>query len=225
MNEATLDAVRISLLVAAVGTAACIVVGTPLAWVVARAPRPLSVTVSAVTLLPLALPPTAVGYYLLWLLGRESPVGRFLLESVGLQLAFTWPGAAIAAAMVALPLFVRTAIAGFEQLDEDLLLTARTMVSPPRAFLLVVLPLAWRSLLAACVIAFARCLGEFGATVIVAASIPGRTQTLPAAIYDATQAGNDAQAHELALVALGIGFILILALTLLLRRAVKGPQP
>lgn len=225
MNDATLDAVRISLLVAAFGTAACIVVGTPLAWVVARAPRPLSVTVSAITLLPLALPPTAVGYYLLWLLGRGSPVGRFLLEGVGLQLAFTWPGAAIAAAVVALPLFVRTAIAGFEQLDEDLLLTARTMVSPGRAFFAVVMPLAWKSLLVAAVIAFARCLGEFGATVIVAASIPGRTQTLPAAIYDATQAGNDAQAHELALVALGLGFVLILALTILLGRAVRGAHP
>jgi molybdate transport system permease protein len=215
-----LEPLRISLLVAGLGSLLCIGVGTPVAWAIARSRGPIAAALSAVALLPLVLPPTAVGYYLLWLLGRESPVGRFLLDELGLQLVFTWPGAAVAAAVVSVPLYIRTAAAGFEQVDEELLLAARTLVPPWRVFGFVVVPLAWPSLVAASLIAFARCLGEFGATVVVAASIPGKTRTLPAAIYDANLAGDDALAHRLALVSLLIGFATVALLTAALYRAV-----
>jgi len=215
-----LEPLRVSLLVAGLGAVLCIAFGTPLAWVLARSRGPMSAAISAVALLPLVLPPTAVGYYLLWLLGRESAFGRFILDELGIQLVFTWPGAAIAAAVVSLPLFVRTAAAGFEQVDEDLLLTARTLAPPWRVFTFVVIPLAWPSLVAASLIAFARCLGEFGATVVVAASIPGKTRTLPAAIYDANLAGDDALANRLAFVSLAIGFATVALLTAALYRAV-----
>lgn len=215
-----LEPLRVSLLVAGLGVVLCIGFGTPLAWVIARSRGPMSAIISALALLPLVLPPTAVGYYLLWLLGRESALGRFLLDTLGIQLVFTWPGAAIAAAVVSLPLFVRTAAAGFEQVDEELLLAARTLAPPWRVFTLVVIPLAWPSLVAASLIAFARCLGEFGATVVVAASIPGKTRTLPAAIYDANLAGDDALANRLALVSLAIGFATVALLTAALYRAV-----
>ncbi|GIW15705.1 MAG: molybdenum ABC transporter permease subunit [Tepidiforma sp.] len=219
--DAWADPLRISLLVAASATAVCVAVGTPLAWLIARARPPVAQVLSAISLLPLVLPPTAVGYYLLWLLGRQSPTGRFLLDGLGIQLVFTWPGAALAAAVVSLPLYVRTATAGFEQLDEELLLAGRTLAGPWRVFFLVVVPLAWPSLVAASLIAFARALGEFGATVVVASSIPGRTRTLPAAIYDANLAGDDRLANELSLVALLIGFVLVTLLTVALHAAVQ----
>lgn len=215
-----LEPLRVSLVVAGLGVILCIGFGTPLAWVIARSRGPMSAAISAMALLPLVLPPTAVGYYLLWLLGRESAFGKFLLDELGIQLVFTWPGAAIAAAVVSLPLFVRTAAAGFEQIDEELLLAARTLAPPWRVFAFVVIPLAWPSLVAASLIAFARCLGEFGATVVVAASIPGKTRTLPAAIYDANLAGDDALANRLALVSLAIGFATVALLTAALYRAV-----
>ncbi len=220
-----LDPLRLSLLIATAGTAACIVIGTPIAWAIARSRSSVAAIISGISLLPLVLPPTAVGYYLLWLLGRESPTGRFLLDDLGIQLVFTWPGASIAAAVVSIPLYIRTAAAGFEQVDEEVLMAARTLVPPWRMFAFVVVPLAWPSLIAASLIAFARCLGEFGATVVVAASIPGRTRTLPAAIYDANLAGNEVLAHQLSLTALAIGFVLCSLLTFALQAAIRRDRP
>lgn len=212
------DALRVSGQVTAVATLLCIVVGTPLAWWIARS-RPLAASLlSSLALLPLVLPPTAVGYYVLYALGRQSEFGQFLLDDLGIRLIFTWPGAAIAAAIVSLPLYVRTAQAGFEQIDPDVLAVARTIATPRRAFWRVAIPLAWPSLAAATVIAIARNFGEFGATIIVASNIPGETQTLPAAIYDATQAGNPALANQFALLALVVGLGLLSPLALLLYR-------
>ncbi len=221
-----LDPLRVSLLVSFVGTAFCILAGTPIAWGITRAGRGVSTVLSALALVPLVLPPTAIGYYLLWLLGRESGLGRFLIDELGLRLVFTWPGAAIAAAIVALPLYVRTAVAGFQQLDDDVLRVAQTLTGPRRVFYAVALPMAWPGLAAAALIAFARCLGEFGATVVVAGSIPGETRTLPASIYDAALAGDREGANELALVSLLIGFMLLVLLTVALHAAVRpGQQP
>lgn len=216
------DPLRVSLLVSSVGALACIAAGTPIAWGIARSGRGPSMVLSALALVPLVLPPTAIGYYLLWLMGRESPIGRFLIDDLGLRLVFTWPGAAIAAAIVALPLYVRTAVAGFQQLDEETLRVARTLSGPSRVFFAVALPMAWPALAAATLIAFARCLGEFGATVVVAGNIPGETRTLPAAIYDAALAGNRQQANELALVSLLVGFVILAALTVAIQAALHA---
>jgi molybdate transport system permease protein len=212
---------RISLYVGVVAALICIAVGTPVAWWISRMRPAWASVFSALALLPLVLPPTAVGYYVLYVLGRQSPVGRFLIDDLGIRLVFTWPGAAIAAAIVALPLYIRTAQAGFEQVDRDMLAVAGTMAGPWRVFFRVAVPLAWPGLLAATLIAFARGLGEFGAAVIVAANIPGETQTVAVAIYDAVQAGNDALAHGLALLSLGMGLAVLTLLALVFRRGYR----
>ncbi len=208
---------RISAYVALTATTLCILAGTPLAWLITRSDRRISALLSSVALLPLVLPPTAIGYYVLYGLGRQSSFGQFLIDDLGLRLVFTWQGAAISAAIVSLPLYVRTAQAGLEQIEPEILAVGETMASPLRLFLRVALPLAWPGLAAAVLIAFARSLGEFGATVIVAASIPGETQTVPAAIFDAVQAGNQDLANTLALFSALIGLAILLAMALLLQ--------
>lgn len=150
--------------------------------------------------LPLVLPPTVVGYGLLLALGRGTAFGRWLNETVGLSLLFTWQGAALAAATMALPLFVRTAASALAAVDPDLREAAH-LDGAGRAALLfrLVLPLSFRGLLAALLLASARALGEFGATLMVAGSIPGRTQTLPLALYSAVQSGQERTAGQWAL--------------------------
>jgi molybdate transport system permease protein len=209
---------RVSAQVALLATLACVLLGTPLAWWIARSRPVLSGVLSSLALLPLVLPPVSVGYYVLFLLGRQSAFGRFLVDEVGVRAVFTWWGAGIAAAIVALPLYVRTAQAGFEQIPPPLLDVGATLVSPLRRFVQIALPLAWPSLAAATLIALARSVGEFGATVIVAGSIPGSTRTVPAAIYDAVQAGNHGLANALALLTLAGGLVVLLALAALLHR-------
>jgi molybdate transport system permease protein len=209
---------RLSLQVGFVATLGCALAGVPLAWWIARARPAVGGILSSLVLLPLVLPPTVVGYYLLYALGRQSALGRFLIDDLGLRLVFTWQGASIAAAIVALPLFVRTAQAGFQQIDADIVSVAHTLAPRHRVFLRVAVPMAWPALAAATLIAFARAVGEFGATVIVAGNIPGRTQTAPTAIYDAVQAGDTALANTLALLLL-IGALIVLAgLALILQR-------
>lgn len=214
------DAFRLSLQVGGSATVLCVLIGIPLAWWIVRSRPLIGGALSTVALLPLLLPPTAIGYYLLYGLGRESAFGRFLVDDLGLRLVFTWQGASLAAAVVALPLVVRTAQAGFEQVDPDLVDVGRTLGRSRLAiFVRVVIPLAWPSLVAATLIGFARAVGEFGATVVVAGNIPGETQTVPTAIYDATQAGNSGLANALAFSFLVLGLLLLGALTWLLRRA------
>jgi molybdate transport system permease protein len=208
----------ISLRVGLLATAGCVIVGIPLAWWIARVRPVISGLISTFVLLPLVLPPTVVGYYLLYVLGRQSAVGRFLIDDLHLRLIFTWQGASIAAAIVALPLFVRTAQAGFEQIDTDVVNIARTLAPNRRVFFRVVLPMAWPAVVAATLIALARAVGEFGATVIVAGNIPGHTQTAPTAIYDAVQAGNTGLANTLALLMLVVGLVVLAVLALVLQR-------
>jgi molybdate transport system permease protein len=139
-----------------------------------------------------------LGYYLLVVIGRQGPLGRFLEQSFGINLIFTWEAAVLASTIVSIPLFVRAAQAAFEAVDRNLENAARTLGrSEPSIFLTVSLPLAWRGILAGTALAFARALGEFGATLMVAGNIPGQTQTMPIAIYDAVQSGNTALANLL----------------------------
>ena len=145
--------------------------------------------------LPLVLPPTVLGYYLIVLIGRQGWLGRWLQETWGISLIFTWQGAVLAAAVVSLPLVFKSARAAFEEVDPDLENAARTLgLSETAVFFRVSLPLAWRGILAGAMLAFARAMGEFGATLMVAGNLPGKTQTLSLAVYDAVQAGNDAVA-------------------------------
>jgi molybdate transport system permease protein len=155
----------------------------------------------------MVLPPTVLGYYLLVILGRQGFIGRLLLERFGLSLVFTWQAAVIAAAVVVLPLMVRSVQAAMDAVDPELEEVARTLGKREIAvFFRITLPLAWPGLLAGTVLSFARAMGEFGATLMVAGNIPGKTQTLSIAIYDAVQSGNNNLANSLV--------ILISALTL-----------
>ena len=187
----------LSFRVAAVATLLNLAVGLPLALFLARARFRGRGLLSAAITLPLVLPPTVLGYYLLVIMGRQGPVGTFLEGTFGLTLVFTWYAAVVASAIVALPLLVRSAQAAFESIDPKLEDAARTLGrSELNLFLTVTIPLAWRGILAGTVLAFARALGEFGATLMVAGNMPGVTQTLPVAIYDAVQAGNMGMANR-----------------------------
>lgn len=164
--------------------------------------------------LPLVLPPTVVGYALLQILGHGTAFGQWLNESVGLRLLFTWQGAALAGAVMALPLFVRTATAALATVSSDLLDAARLDgATRLPLFLQVIAPLAQRGLRAATLLATARALGEFGATLMVAGAIPGQTETLPLALYNAVQAGQDTHAAPLALTLTVLAFLLVTLVT------------
>jgi molybdate transport system permease protein len=192
--------VYLSLKVAALATLLALLLGLPAAWLLARRKLPLADLAGSLVLLPMVLPPTVLGYYLLLVIGRQAPLGRFLEQRWGLVLVFTPEAAVLAAALVALPLVVRAAQAAFEGVDRDLEDAARTFGGSEWAvFWQVTTPLAWRGILAGGVLAFARAMGEFGATLMVAGNIPNRTQTLSIAIYDAVQAGNDRLANALVL--------------------------
>jgi molybdate transport system permease protein len=201
----------LTLKVAGVATLLTFVVGVLLAFLVARSRFWGREGLDSLCTLPLVMPPTVMGYYLIVVIGRKGWLGHWLQETWGISLIFTWQGAALAAAVVSLPLIYKTARAAFEGVDHDLENAARTLgLSETGVFLRVSLPLAWRGILAGVMMAFARAMGEFGATLMVAGNIPGKTQTLSIAVYDAMQAGNDAEATTLVII------ISIVCLTILL---------
>lgn len=180
---------------------AALVVGVALGWLFARRRFPGRAVWEAMLMLPMVLPPTVVGYGILVLAGRRSPLGTWLRTHFDYTIIFSWHGAAVASAVVALPLVFKSATAAFAQVDRSLEAAASTLrQSPLSVFLRVTLPLAWPGILAGTLLAFARAMGEFGASLMVAGSIPKQTQTLSMAIYDASQAGQDDLALLLVLV-------------------------
>ncbi|MBI2154559.1 MAG: molybdate ABC transporter permease subunit [Candidatus Rokubacteria bacterium] len=193
----------LSLQVSLMATALTLLVGVPVAWLLARRRFPGRDLLEALVVLPLILPPTVLGYYLLLVIGSQGPVGRALAVA-GFELAFTWRAAILAAAVGSIALLIKSAQAGFETVDARLEQAARTLGSSEwSVFWSVTLPLAWRSVLAGTVLAFCRAVGEFGITLMVAGNIPGKTQTLPLAIYDRVQANAMGEANALALIAVG----------------------
>ena len=208
---------RLSLQVSLAATALTLLVGVPLAWLLARKRFPGRDLLEALVVFPLILPPTVLGYYLLVVIGSQGPVG-WALAAVGIELAFTWRAAVLAACVGSIALLIKSAQAGFESVDRRLEEAARTLGSSEWSiFWTVTLPLAWRSVLAGSVLAFCRAMGEFGITLMVAGSIPGKTQTLPLAIYDRVQANEMAEANALALIAIGVVGVLLFGLSRLAR--------
>ena len=198
MDEPVTVALELSLRVAGLATAVDLVLGVALGWLLARRRFVGRDVLDTVCTLPMVLPPTVLGYYLLVLLGSRGWLGGWLQEVFGMHLIFTWQGAVVAAAVVAFPLVFKPARAAFEAVDGHLEQAARVLgVSEWGIFWRVTLPLAWRGILAGLLLAFARALGEFGATLMVAGSIPGKTQTLSIAVYEAVQAGQDDVANRL----------------------------
>jgi molybdate transport system permease protein len=205
----------LSLRVAILATVLVTGVGLALALWLARSNFRGKSLVETLISLPMILPPSVVGYYLLLFLGRSGP-----LYVLGLRIVFTWPAAVIASAVVALPLMVQSSRAAIATVDPTLEKAAGTLGSPPwKVIWDVTLPLARRGILAGAVLAFARSLGEFGATLMVAGNIPGRTQTLPLAIYDLVQANRLTQANGAVLLMTAVAFGLLLAVNRLEHRA------
>ena len=200
----------LSLRVAVISTAIALIIGLWLAWTLAnRSFRGKEILDAAITL-PLVLPPTVLGYYLLVLLGHNSPIGGFYEWLFGAPLVFSWQAAVVAALFHSTPLLVKSARAAFESVDRSFERAARNLgASELRLFWRVTLPLARRSILAAGALAFARSLGDFGVTLMIAGNIPGRTQTVAIAIYDAVEAGNGATARILVVIVSVIALIIL----------------
>ncbi len=216
------SSLRLSLLVVGVATLVVGALGLALAFLLAKREFRGKELLDAVLTMPLVLPPTVTGYYLIVLLGRRGLVGGPLYELTGWTLVFTWQGAVVAAAIGALPLVVKTARASIASVDRDLEDAARTLgQSEWQVFRRVTLPLAARGIVAAAMLAFARALGDFGATLMVAGNIPGRTQTAAIAIYDATQAGRDSDALTLVLILSLIAFALLYATNRLVAQSLQ----
>jgi len=188
----------LTLKVAGWATAINLLLGVAVGYVMARWRFPGREVVDAALTLPMVMPPTVLGYYLLVVIGTQGVLGAWLLEHFGIRLIFTVPAAIIAATIVSFPLVFKAARAAFETVDPQLEDAARTLgVNEWAVFFRVSLPLAWRGILAGLLLSFARALGEFGATLMVAGSIAGKTQTLSIAVYEAVQAGQDNTANFL----------------------------
>jgi molybdate transport system permease protein len=196
--EAAWIALALTLKVALWATALNLLLGVGVGYAMARWRFAGRDVLDAVFTLPMVMPPTVLGYYLLVLIGSHGLVGAWLLQHLGIRLIFTWQGAVIAAMVVSFPLVFKGARAAFETVDAQLEDAARTLgIHEIAVFFRVSLPLAWHGILAGLLLSFARALGEFGATLMVAGSIPGRTQTLSIAVYEAVQAGQDDVANFL----------------------------
>lgn len=182
--------------IVAAGITVCL--GLVIAWLTAKRNFFGKHLFDAVIMQPLVIPPTVLGYYILTAFGRTSRLGVFLMDTLGIELVFTWKGAVVASVISSLPLFIKPAKAALEGVSGEMENAARLLGSTEaEVFWKVTLPLAWRGIAAGAVMAFARATGEFGATLMVAGNIPGVTQTLPIAIYDAVTSGNVASANYL----------------------------
>ena len=222
MTDETFSPLIISLEVAGLATVITFFAGIALAYGVLQIRSRLAGTIAdAVITLPLVLPPTVVGFFLLLFLGKRSTIGSVLL-ALDLPLVFTWRAAVIAAVIVSLPLMYRTARGAFEAIDRNMIHAAQTLsVSNWRIFWRIVLPNARHGILAGLVLSFARALGEFGATIMFAGNIPGRTQTMSTAIYAAVQANDYDLAFRWAIIISLFSLFFIGAMNLYLKREVR----
>lgn len=213
----------LTLKVAGLATVVAAVFGVGAGWVLAKKHWWGSNGVDVLLTLPLVLPPTVLGYYLLVLFGRNGAIGQWLTATIGWTPVFTWQGAVLAAAVVAFPLVYKSSRAAFDAVDSNLENAARTLgVSELGIFFRISLPLAMRGVLAGAMLAFARAMGEFGATMMVAGNLPGRTQTLSLAVYSAVQAGSDSQADALVWTASLVCAVILYGAGRLVGRSVKG---
>lgn len=199
MMQIPLSPLLLSLKVASLATLAALFLGTPIAWKLARGRFRGRAILESIVVVPLILPPTVIGYYLLLLIGRRGFLGRVLEEGLDIGLVFTWKAAVLASTIAALPLFIKATQGAFEGVDRRLEDAGRTFKPTVIVLCTITFPLAWRGILAGSILAFARAMGEFGMTLMIAGSIPGRTQTLALAIYDAVQANQPHEANAMSI--------------------------
>ncbi len=219
-TDLELEAIRLSLRVAFWSVACSLPVAIAVAWLLARTRFPGKILLDGLVHLPLVVPPVVVGFILLVLFGRRGPIGAWLYDSFGITIIFTWKGAALAAAVMAFPLMVRAIRLSLEAVDRRLEAAARTLgASSLDVFMTVTLPLMMPGILVGVVLAFARSLGEFGATITFVSNIPGQTRTIPVAIYTLTQTPDgDVGALRLSIIAVILALIALVASELLARR-------
>lgn len=217
------EALRISIIVVTFSTIIIGVVGVALAVLLAKYNFRGKEVLDALLTLPLVLPPTVTGYYLLVLFGRRGLIGGYVYELTGRTIVFTLEGAILAAVVVSLPLMIKAARAGIESVDPEYERASFTLgKSRLETFWRITLPLSRRSIVAGLVLSFARALGEFGATLMVAGNIPGRTQTMPMAIYEAMVSGDDREAQILAIILTAISLVAIYLTNRFSRSAIFG---
>jgi molybdate transport system permease protein len=210
MNGEDAQVIGFTLATAGLSTLLILPFGVGLAWLLSRRDWPGKSLVETVVALPLFMPPVATGLILLNLLGRHGPIGIWVQAVFGTEIVFTWRAVVAAMAVMSFPFLVRTARLAFEEINPRLEQVARTLgAGRPRVFVTITLPLAARGLVAGAVWAFARALGEFGATILVAGNIPGRTTTLAIAIYSDIQLGNDGHAYQLLGVSAVLAFVAV----------------
>jgi molybdate transport system permease protein len=219
--------IALSLQIAFIATVVTLPLGMFLAWLLVRKEFKGKFTLDVIVSLPLALPPVVVGYALLWLVGTNGWIGQVSESLFGSTLAFTWIAASLAAAIVSLPLVVRSFTAALAGVDPRLEIAARGLGAGPfRTFFSVTLPLAYRGVIAGGLLGFVRALSEFGATIVVAGNIPGRTQTVPSAIFTRISAGDTDAAWRLALVSVVLGIAALAVHNWLIKRsAVVSESP
>ncbi|MGQ0793338.1 MAG: molybdate ABC transporter permease subunit [Deltaproteobacteria bacterium] len=204
------ESFKLSMLVVSIATVIVAVAGVALGYVLSKYNFRGRELLDSVLTLPMVLPPTVTGYYLILILGRQGILGRYIYDLTGWSVAFTWQAVVIAASVIALPLMIKSARAAIESVDAKYEIASYTLgKSPLQTFFLITLPLAKRGIIAGAVLSFARALGEFGATLVIAGNIPGMTQTMPLAIYEAALSGDEEAAWILAilLTAISIGVI------------------
>jgi molybdate transport system permease protein len=205
--------------VSALSTLVILPFGLATAWLLARRQWPGKSVVETIVSLPLVMPPVATGLILLKLLGRHGPAGGFLHDRLDLDIVFTWRGVLLALAVMSFPLLVRSTRIAFEEVNPRLEQIARTLgASHLRVFCTITLPLAFHGIIGGMLLAFARALGEFGATIMVAGNIPGRTSTLSLAIYQSVQLGEDAHAYRLLGMSVVLAFLAVWGSEWLIRR-------
>jgi molybdate transport system permease protein len=218
------DTWQVTLFSIAVGLASTLLIlpfGITLAWLFARKEWPLKSFVETIVLLPLVMPPVSTGLLLLKIFGRRSPLGEWLYQR-GFEIVFNWKGVLIAMAVMSFPLLVRSVRTSFAEVNPRLEQIAATLgASPLRIFFVVTIPLAYKGIVAGALLAFSRALGEFGATILLAGNIPGRTQTLSLAIYNFVQLGKDREAYVLLGITVALAFLFVWSSEWLLRPAKK----
>lgn len=217
------SSMKLSLLVVSLATAIVGVLGLALAFLLAKREFRGKELLDAVLTMPLVLPPTVTGYYLIVLFGRYGLVGSYIYELTGWTMVFTWVGAVVAAVVVALPLMIKASRASIESVNPNYEIAAYTLgKNRLETFFRITLPLARRGILAGLVLSFARALGEFGATLMIAGNIPGRTQTMPLAIYEAVAAGDDRQAQILAIILTTVSILAVYLTNKISRSQIYG---
>ncbi|KAB7707657.1 molybdate ABC transporter permease subunit [Bacillus aerolatus] len=213
----------LSLKVAGTATVIAIIAGLPIAYYLSRSNNKLTDAIDTLLTLPIVLPPTVLGYYLLVAFGRSSTIGAYLEETFNIMIVFTPAGAVMAASIAAAPFLIKSARSAFSEIEGDIInaakLLGRTNVN---IFFTVLIPLAWRGILSGVILTFARALGDFGTTLMVSGSIPNYTTTMPIAIYDALQAGDKPLTNVLVLIMTGVAVICLFSLNRLEKKMGKG---